>query len=91
MIPQEMQTDYDRYAQEMNLRRTGQLLGTPSFGTMNIEPMQRRPGFMQSVMPGIGRGLGALGGAAGGAAIGSIIPGIGTAGGALLGGLGGLL
>ena len=81
LIPQQMQTDYDRYADQRQLQQRTTALGTPAFGYTNSPAQQRQPGMMQSMAPG-------LAGGAAGAGIGMML---GGPPGAAIGGLAGLL
>ena len=73
LIPQQMQTDYDRYADQRQLQQRSTALETPAFGYTNSPAQPRQPGFWQSMAPG-------LAGGAAGAGIGALIGGIPTGG-----------
>lgn len=84
LVPQQMQTDYDRYAQQRQLAQRGQVLGTSAFNYMNIAPQPRQPsgisGMFQGALPGLiggaaQAGLGALIGGPAGAGLGALMGG----------------
>jgi hypothetical protein len=94
LIPQQMQTDYDRYADQRQMQQRSQALGTTPFGYLNVPPQQRQPGFLQSMAPGlagagVSAGIGAMiggpPGALAGAQLGSGIAGGGGGGGGSMG------
>ena len=57
LYPQQMQEEYNRYAQNRQFQQRNQVLGTPTFQWNQQKPQQRDPGFWRSALPGFAEGF----------------------------------